>query len=133
PRASIVSSEQPAFRFNMFSGRQSRRPTRRVYRGGTRVEIAFLGTGLMGEPMARRLLRAGHRVTAWNRTLAKAEPLAADGATVAQFPAAAVETAELVISILEDAAAVEDVLFARQAAESAPAGTLFIDMSSIAP
>lgn len=46
-------------------------------------KIAFLGTGLMGAPMARRLLAAGFAVTVWNRDRSKAEPLAADGAAVA--------------------------------------------------
>ena len=49
--------------------------------------IAFLGTGLMGAPMTRRLLAAGFPVTVWNRDPAKAEPLAAEGATVAIRPA----------------------------------------------
>lgn len=45
--------------------------------------IAFLGTGLMGAPMARRLLKAGFPVTVWNRDASKAEPLGADGASLA--------------------------------------------------
>ncbi|WP_347614593.1 NAD(P)-binding domain-containing protein, partial [Comamonas thiooxydans] len=43
------------------------------------LKIAVLGTGMMGLPMARRLAQAGHEVHVWNRTRAKAEPLAADG------------------------------------------------------
>ncbi len=97
------------------------------------MQIAFLGTGLMGAPMARRLLQSGHQVTVWNRTLAKAEALAPDGASVAPSPAAAVGSAEVVISILENAPVVEDVLFSQGTARSAASGTLFIDMSSIAP
>ncbi|MBX3553107.1 MAG: NAD(P)-dependent oxidoreductase [Pseudolabrys sp.] len=97
------------------------------------VKIAFLGTGLMGAPMARRLLQSGHAVTAWNRTKAKAEALAADGAAIADTPAEAVRNAELVIAILENAPVVESVFFAQGAAAAAPKGTCFIDMSSIAP
>lgn len=83
--------------------------------------------------MARRLLQAGHQVTVWNRTKAKAEALKADGAEVAASAADAVRAAKFVVSILENAPVVEDVLFAQGAAEAAPAGTCFIDMSSIAP
>lgn len=46
------------------------------------MKIAFLGTGFMGLPMARRLCEAGHQVHAWNRSRAKAEPLAAFGASI---------------------------------------------------
>ncbi len=97
------------------------------------MKIAFLGIGLMGAPMARRLLKAGHELTVWNRTHAKAEALKPDGAVVAQSPADAVSRAELVISILENAPVVEDVLLSQGAARAAAPGTLFIDMSSIAP
>lgn len=97
------------------------------------MQIAFLGTGLMGAPMARRLLQSGHQVTVWNRTLAKAEALAPDGARVARSPAAAVGSADLVISIFENALVVEDILFSQRTANAAAAGTLFTDMSSIAP
>ncbi len=83
--------------------------------------------------MARRLLRARHRVTVWNRTRAKAEALAADGAVVADSPADAAASAQIVILILENGAVVEDVVFDRGAANAAPPGTLFVDMSSIAP
>jgi 2-hydroxy-3-oxopropionate reductase len=97
------------------------------------VKIAFLGTGLMGAPMARRLLAAGHDVAVWNRTRAKAEALEADGAIVAATPAEAVRSVSFVVAILENAPVVEDVFFASGAAEAARPGTCFIDMSSIAP
>ncbi len=67
------------------------------------MTIAFLGTGLMGAPMARNLAGAGHTVRAWNRTPAKAEGL---GATVAGTPAEAVEGADVVITMLADGPAV---------------------------
>lgn len=66
------------------------------------TEVALLGTGIMGTAMARTLLRDGHRVTVWNRTAARAEPLRADGASVAPSPAEAVTGAEVVITILGD-------------------------------
>ncbi|MDT0322813.1 NAD(P)-dependent oxidoreductase [Streptomyces millisiae] len=67
--------------------------------------VAVLGTGIMGAPMARNLCRAGHDVRVWNRTGSKAEPLAADGATVAGSPAEAVEGADVVLTMLHDGAA----------------------------
>jgi 2-hydroxy-3-oxopropionate reductase len=87
----------------------------------------------MGAPMARRLLQSGYALTAWNRTRAKSEALAANGAEIADTPAAAIGSAALVFSILETAAAVEDVLFASNGARAAKARTIFVDMSSIAP
>ena len=62
------------------------------------IRIALLGCGLMGTPMSRRLLAAGHPLTVWNRTRAKAEALAEAGAIVADSPAAAVAEADLVIT-----------------------------------
>jgi hypothetical protein len=63
----------------------------------------------MGAPMARNLLHAGHEVTVWNRTVEKARPLENDGAYVAASPEAAVAAAEIVITMLADAAAVDDL------------------------
>jgi len=70
--------------------------------------IAFLGIGLMGRPMATRLLEAGFPLTAWNRTRAKAEAL--PGAVVATSPAAAVAQADIVITMLEAGPIVIDVI-----------------------
>lgn len=96
-------------------------------------QIAFLGTGLMGAPMTRRLLAAGFAVTVWNRDASKAEPLAAAGAQLADSPAAAVEDADVVFTMLSDGPAVEDVLFTKGAADALKKGALVIDTSSIAP
>lgn len=99
----------------------------------TAPRIALLGTGLMGAPMARRLLAAGLPLTVWNRTAAKAEALAADGARVAATPAAAVAEAELAITMLEHGGAVADLLFAQGLADALPRGSVLVDMSSIKP
>lgn len=64
--------------------------------------VALLGTGIMGTGMARNLLRAGLDVDVWNRTRSKAEPLSDDGARVADSPAAAVDGAEVVVTMLFD-------------------------------
>jgi 3-hydroxyisobutyrate dehydrogenase len=72
--------------------------------------VAVLGTGTMGAPIARNLLRAGMPVRVWNRTPAKAEKLAADGALVATSPAAAAADVDVLITMLTDGAAVEQVM-----------------------
>ncbi|MCF7697896.1 NAD(P)-dependent oxidoreductase [Loktanella sp. M215] len=99
----------------------------------TAIRIAFLGTGLMGAPMVRRLLAAGHSVTVWNRSAEKTRALADDGARVAATPAEAAAGAEIVFTMLSDGAAVADVLFAQGAAAAMTAGAVVIDTSSIAP
>ncbi|MBP2459462.1 MULTISPECIES: NAD(P)-dependent oxidoreductase [unclassified Rhizobium] len=96
-------------------------------------KIAFLGTGLMGAPMARRLLQAGYSLTVWNRNPDKAKALESDGATVAPSPAEAVDGADIVITMLTDGKAVGDVLFESGCAERLAKGAKVIDMSSIAP
>lgn len=68
-----------------------------------RLRIALLGCGLMGLPMARRLLAAGHELHIWNRTRSKAEPLAVEGAHVHDSPRLACLHADYVISMLETA------------------------------
>jgi 3-hydroxyisobutyrate dehydrogenase len=76
------------------------------------MQVAVLGTGIMGAGMARSMLRAGHAVTVWNRTAARAQPLAEDGVTVAGAPAEAVDGAEVVLVMVFDTAAVLDVVAA---------------------
>ena len=74
------------------------------------MKIAFLGLGNMGTPMARHLIRAGHEVTVWNRTHAKAEPLRADGAKVSASAGDAAKQAEVVVTMLADDRAVESAV-----------------------
>lgn len=97
------------------------------------MKVAQLGTGLMGAPMARRLRAAGHDLTVWNRTRAKAEPLAAAGAQIAEDPAAAVAEAEIVLVIMENGAVVRELLFERGVAGQLAAGSVLVDLSSIPP
>jgi 3-hydroxyisobutyrate dehydrogenase len=89
--------------------------------------VAVLGTGIMGAPMARNLLKAGFQVRVWNRTLDKARVLAADGADLAETPAHAVREAAFVITMLTDTAAVLAVM--EQAAESMPDGAVWLQTS----
>lgn len=98
-----------------------------------RPAIAFLGTGLMGLPMARNLLRAGYPLIAWNRTRAKAKQLVADGARVADAAANAVGKAQIVVMMLENGKIVEYVLLGSGVAEALRPGTIVVDMSSIKP
>ncbi|WP_310566125.1 NAD(P)-dependent oxidoreductase [Hydrogenophaga sp.] len=95
--------------------------------------LAVLGIGMMGHPMARRLCEAGFTVHAWNRSRAKAERLQPFGAQVHDTPAQAAAAADLVITLLEDGRAVEDVLFQQGTTSGLRAGTLVVDMSSIQP
>ena len=93
--------------------------------------IAFLGTGLMGAPMCQNLLSAGLPLTVWNRSLAKAKPLAKRGAVVADSPQSAVTDADVVITMLSDGPAVSAVMFEQGAADAIREGATHIDMSSI--
>ena len=93
--------------------------------------IAFLGTGLMGAPMCQNLLSAGLPLTVWNRSLAKAEPLAKRGAVVADSPQSAAADADVVITMLSDGPAVWTVMFEQGAADAIREGVTHIDMSSI--
>ncbi|MFI2424474.1 NAD(P)-dependent oxidoreductase [Streptomyces sp. NPDC018955] len=88
-----------------------------------KLTVSVLGTGIMGAAMARNLLRAGHTVRAWNRTRAKAEPLAADGAHIAGTPAEAVESADVVLTMLYDGRATLETM--RQAAPALRGGTVW--------
>jgi 3-hydroxyisobutyrate dehydrogenase-like beta-hydroxyacid dehydrogenase len=98
------------------------------------ARLAFCGLGMMGGPMAARLVDAGHHVTVWNRTREKVDPVARRGATPAGSPAEAAAGAEAAITMLTDPAALESVVLgdaglARGLAE----GSTLIDMSTVGP
>ncbi|GAB2936041.1 2-hydroxy-3-oxopropionate reductase [Nonomuraea fastidiosa] len=96
--------------------------------------IAFIGLGIMGSPMAVHLVNAGHDVTGYNRTPAKARPLAEAGGRVAESVAQAVTGAEVVAIMVPDSPDVQNVLRGDDGvfAHAAP-GTLIIDFSTIRP
>ncbi len=75
------------------------------------MRIGFLGVGAMGDGMARNLSKAGHKVAAFNRTRERAEALASDGVRVADTVRDACEDAELVVSVLADDRAIEEIVF----------------------
>lgn len=96
------------------------------------MKIAFIGLGNMGSGIARNLLRAGHQVTAFNRTRAKAEALQPEGARVAASPAEAARDAEVAMTMLADDAAVEGVVFGEGGiAEAMPSGAVHVSHSTI--
>ena len=83
------------------------------------MKIAFIGLGRMGIGMARNLLRAGHALAVYNRTREKAEPLAREGARAADSPADACRDVEVVMTMVADDHAVEEVVFGNQGIASA--------------
>jgi 3-hydroxyisobutyrate dehydrogenase-like beta-hydroxyacid dehydrogenase len=99
----------------------------------TKPVIALLGTGYMGGPMARNLLKGGYVLKVWNRSLDKAEPLAENGAEVFGKAQSAVQGADIIITMLTDGEAVSEVLFTQGVAGTLKPGAIIIDMSSIKP
>jgi 3-hydroxyisobutyrate dehydrogenase len=95
----------------------------------TKLTVAVLGTGIMGAAMARNLLRAGHEVSVWNRDAAKTEPLVTEGARRGANPAQAVEAADVVLTMLYDAAVVEEVM--RSAAPRIRPGTAWVQSTTV--
>lgn len=96
--------------------------------------VGIVGTGMLGLAVALRLAKKGFDVTAYNRTPAKAEPVAAAGGRLAATPAEAAARSELVITVVRDARAVRDVSFGRDGILSGCGGhTTVADMSTIAP
>lgn len=94
--------------------------------------IGFIGLGIMGEPMAGHLLKAGYAMQVYNRTQSKADALVAAGAMRAQTPAEAAKGADFVITIVSDSPQVDAVLFGENGAiETVKQGAIVIDMSTI--
>lgn len=93
--------------------------------------IAFVGIGLMGNHMARNLLKAGYDVRVWNRTTAKAQALSGDGAIICDNPKQAVEGADIIIMMVSDGPVVHALLFEDGLANHIKQDAIVIDMSSI--
>ena len=97
-------------------------------------KLGYLGLGMMGFPMTRRLVSAGHDVTVWNRSPGKAAALVAAGAKAALHPSDVAATASILFMCLTDAAAVEKVVFGPDGLATATgSGKLVVDFSSIHP
>lgn len=96
--------------------------------------IGFIGLGIMGTPMALILVKAGFNVTVYNRTRSKADVLERAGARVAATPAEAAHDAEIIVTIVSDTAAMEDVVGGKSGVlESVCPGAILIDSSTISP
>jgi len=98
------------------------------------MNIGFIGTGIMGAPMAKNLIKAGYSLMVFNRTREKTAPLAALGARVADSPAQVAQSSDIIITIVSDTPDVESVLFGENGVERGlSAGKVVIDMSTISP
>jgi len=97
-------------------------------------KIAYLGLGTMGSGMASNLLKAGYQLTVWNRSAEKCKPFARKGARVADTPADAARDVDLVMYILSNDEAVEDVVLgANGILRGIQEGQIAIDMSTVLP
>jgi 3-hydroxyisobutyrate dehydrogenase len=96
--------------------------------------VGLIGLGLMGGPMGQNLLRAGFPVVLWNRTKAKADELVREGARLAADPRAVAGEADVLITIVSDPPALEEVLFgARGAIDALRPGSTLVDSSTVSP
>jgi|SRR5688572_24124118 len=98
------------------------------------TRIGFIGLGTMGSPMVRRLLNDGHAVTVWARRREAIAPLVAAGASAGDSPADVASNADIIMTMVTDTKAVEDVVLGeRGIARGARTGSLVVDHSTIAP
>jgi 3-hydroxyisobutyrate dehydrogenase len=98
------------------------------------MRIGVAGTGKMGSAVAGRLASLGHEVTVWNRSRPRAQPLVDKGLGWADSPAALAARADVVITLLTNEQALDDVYLSPQGLFSAPAaGKTFIEMSTVRP
>jgi len=96
--------------------------------------ISYLGLGTMGRGMVSNLLKAGYKLTVWNRSAEKCEPFARKGARVAKSPADAVRDTELVVYSLSNDQAIEEVVFGTKGILSGiKEGQIAVDMSTVLP
>ncbi len=96
--------------------------------------VGFIGLGIMGQPMASNLVKAGYRLVVFNRTRKKAEAMAGEFVQVASSPAEVASKCQSVITIVTDSAAVEDVIAGPEGLLGAVTpGSIVIDMSTISP
>lgn len=97
-------------------------------------KIGFIGLGIMGQGMANRLLDAGYTVVVWNRTCDKAAEIAGKGALVADTPKQAADGADIVITMLADPLAIEDVVMRQGGViEGLKEGAILVDCSTVDP
>jgi len=96
--------------------------------------VGFIGLGLMGKPMARNLVKAGFPLVVWNRTAAKADDLVREGAKLAANPREAAAQADVLVTIVSDPPALEEVLWDENGAlDGLRRGAVLVDSSTVTP
>ena len=96
--------------------------------------VGFIGLGLMGRPMVANLLKAGFAVTVWNRTASRMQPLVELGATAGKNPRELAAASDVLITIVSDPPALEQVLWGEQGAlEGLRRGSIYVDSSTVSP
>lgn len=98
-----------------------------------RENVGFIGLGLLGLPIAANLLQAGYALTVYNRTPEKAEPLVAQGALQVGRPADVVTTGGIVVTLVWDDEALEDVVKSEDFLERLGIGGIHVSMSTVSP
>ena len=97
------------------------------------MKIGFIGTGLMGLPMAKNLLKSGFKLKAFNRSINKAEPLKEFGAEISKTLGEVVKDNDFIITMLTDDSAVDAIMNNSDLLENLKSGSTVIDMSSVKP
>ena len=96
-------------------------------------KIGFIGIGLMGFPMAKNILKAGFNVKVFNRSKNKAEPLKKHGAEISNTIKEVLSDSEIIITMLTDDSAIDEVMNSPEFLSSLKTGATIIDMSSVKP
>ena len=104
----------------------------------TPAKIGLIGLGLMGRPMGMNLLKAGHGLTVWNRSVSRAEELVAAGAKLAKSPREVAAASDVLLTVVSDPPALEEVLWGSGgkndgALSALKPGSIYIDCSTVSP
>ncbi len=97
------------------------------------ITIGFIGTGLMGLPMAKNILKSGFKLKAFNRSIEKAEPLKEFGAEISKSISNVVKDSDFIFTMLTDDSAVDAITSSTDFLDNLKSGSTVIDMSSIKP
>ena len=97
------------------------------------ITIGFIGTGLMGLPMAKNILKSGFKLKAFNRSIEKAEPLTEFGAEISKSISDVVKDSDFIITMLTDDSAVDAITSSTDFLDNLKSGSTVIDMSSVKP
>jgi 2-hydroxy-3-oxopropionate reductase len=101
---------------------------------GPQTKVGLIGLGLMGKPIGMNLLKAGFPLTVWNRTRSRGDELVAAGAKFAQSPRELAANSELMLSIVSDPPALEEILWGQNGAmQGLQRGSMYIDSSTVSP